>query len=114
MLGLLIEGLILIAILSVLTGEDFVGNDVWVYIKAGFLAFCTAILGMVLLVAFATVLPAWAAIVLAPAIAAVGLGFAISYFYDVEIKRAMIGAVTYFVISIIVRLILNNVFSSFA
>ena len=67
-----------------------------------------------LVVALAMVLPAIAALTLAPAIAAVGLGFAISYFYDVEIKRAMIGAATYFVLSIIVRLILNNAFSSIA
>ena len=112
MLGVLIEGLILIAILSVLTGEDFVGNDFWVYVKAGLLALCTGIVGFTLLVALATLLPAIAALILAPAIAAAGLGFAISYFYDIELKRAMIGAVTYFVLSIIVRLILNNVFSS--
>ena len=112
MLGLLIEGLILIAILSVLTGKDFVGNDFWVYVKAGLLALCTAIAGVVLLVVLAMALPAIAALTLVPALAAVGLGFAISYFYDVELKRAMIAAVVYFVLSIIVRLILNGVFSS--
>ena len=76
MLGLFIEGLILIAILTVLTGEDFVGHGFfWVYIKAGFLALCTSIVALVLGVGISLVLPGIAALILGLALAATGLGF---------------------------------------
>ncbi len=106
MLGLFIEGLILIAILTVLTGKDFVGHGFfWVYIKAGFLALCTSIVALVLGVGISLVLPGIAALILGLALAATGLGFVIAHVYDIELKRAMIGAATYFGLSVVVRLI---------
>ena len=78
MIGILIQGIVLIAILSVLTGEDFVGNDFWVYVKAGLLTVCTSIATTLLTLGLAAILPPLAAAIIALAIAAAGLGLAIA------------------------------------
>ncbi len=110
MIAIFIEGVILLAVLTVLSGKDVVGNDFWIYIKAGLLAFCTWLVSLVIAGGLATVLPPILALVVALAIAAVGLGFAISFLFQIELKRAMLCAGAYFIFTMVARLLMSLVF----
>ena len=108
-LSLVLEGLILIAILSVLTGEDYVSDDDGGYGLAGVIAVGTGLLSWQLTLALETYLPHWLAQSMALAVAGTLLTFAIRYFFGLILVRAAIGAVVYFVLSLVVRLLLMNV-----
>ena len=104
MLGIIIQGGILIAVLAPLTGEDFTDFDVWDYLKAGGLSFGTSLLGGVLAVGLATFLPSVLAAVFAMALAAVALGFAIAWLYDLTVPRAMLASGIFFLVGILINL----------
>jgi hypothetical protein len=92
--GIVIDGIILIAVLSVVTGEDL-GSDLGGLLKAGLLALGASLVGALVAGGLSVVVPYLVAQLAGLTVAATGLGLLIMLVYSIETKRALLGVAGY-------------------
>ena len=105
-IAILLQGLLLFAILSVITGE-YLGSDLWTIFKAGLLALATHLVAFMCAVPFAFVLPGPLAMIFGFAIASVGLGYLISIQYGTKLKPTVIGMGVYFAVQVVLSFLMG-------
>ena len=108
MLGLIIsiviEGVILIAMLTVLTDDEF-ESDFNAYFKAGALVLGGAIVAVVVSAVLSVALPGFLAGLIGIGVAAGVLGFLISLLYGLSLQRSLLVVAGYAAVKVVLNLI---------
>ena len=111
MLGLLLQGVVLIGIIAWLSDDDFSSYEFSDYLKAGLLAAGTSALSFALTLGLVGLLPVMHAAVTAICLSAIALGFAIAFFYGVEVPKALMGSGVYFLVGLIINFGLSGFYA---